>query len=81
MRTQFLSRLGFDLDPFQRKACDALDEGLSVLVSAPTGSGKTVVADYAVARAVSEGPKGLLHDAPEGPVEPEVLRAVRSLRT
>jgi ATP-dependent RNA helicase HelY len=57
VRTQFLSRLGFDLDPFQRKACDALDEGLSVLVSAPTGSGKTVVADYAVARAVAKGRK------------------------
>jgi ATP-dependent RNA helicase HelY len=33
---------------------DALDRGSSVLVSAPTGSGKTVVADYAVARALGE---------------------------
>jgi ATP-dependent RNA helicase HelY len=50
-----LARLGFPLDPFQGAACDALDEGRSVLVSAPTGSGKTVVADYAVARARAAG--------------------------
>jgi superfamily II RNA helicase len=57
VRDAFLSRLGFQLDPFQVKACDALDAGHAVLVSAPTGSGKTVVADYAVARAVADGRK------------------------
>ncbi len=36
---------------------DALDAGCSVLVSAPTGSGKTVVAEYAVARALANGRK------------------------
>ena len=36
---------------------DAVDAGRSVLVSAPTGSGKTVVAEYAVARAVAQGGK------------------------
>jgi ATP-dependent RNA helicase HelY len=50
-----VARLGFPLDPFQTAACDALDDGRSVLVSAPTGSGKTVVADYAVARARVQG--------------------------
>jgi len=54
-RAQVLARLGFALDPFQTAAFDALDEGRSVLVSAPTGSGKTVVADYAVARARARG--------------------------
>jgi ATP-dependent RNA helicase HelY len=49
--------LGFGLDPFQVKALDALDNGHSVLVAAPTGSGKTVVAEYAVARALAEGGK------------------------
>jgi ATP-dependent RNA helicase HelY len=47
----------FPLDPFQLRAIDALDEGRSVLVAAPTGSGKTVVAEHAVARARSEGGK------------------------
>ncbi|HEU0172198.1 MAG TPA: DEAD/DEAH box helicase [Acidimicrobiales bacterium] len=47
----------FELDDFQRRAVQALDEGASVLVAAPTGSGKTVVAEHAVARALAEGGK------------------------
>ena len=43
------------LDEFQRRAIEHLDAGRSVLVSAPTGSGKTVVADHAVDRALAEG--------------------------
>ena len=45
----FEAGLGFPLDPFQERALDALDAGQSVLVAAPTGSGKTIVAEYAVA--------------------------------
>ncbi|HEY3239830.1 MAG TPA: DEAD/DEAH box helicase, partial [Acidimicrobiia bacterium] len=45
------------LDPFQHEALDALDTGRSVLVAAPTGSGKTVVAEYAIERALEEGRK------------------------
>src|SRR5437588_12467937 len=56
-RAGFLSTLGFRLDAFQARALDALDEGRSVLVAAPTGSGKTVVAEYAVAKALAEGGK------------------------
>ena len=47
----------FALDDFQRRAIAALDEGASVLVAAPTGAGKTVVAEHAVARALAEGGK------------------------
>jgi ATP-dependent RNA helicase HelY len=57
LRARFTERLGFRLDPFQENACDVLDRGESVLVSAPTGSGKTVVADYAVAGAREGGRK------------------------
>ena len=39
----------FVLDPFQSKAVDALERGQSVLVSAHTSAGKTVVAEYAIA--------------------------------
>ena len=53
-RAAFVAGLGFDPDPFQVRAMEALDEGRSVLVAAPTGSGKTVVAEYAVARALAE---------------------------
>ena len=51
-RADFEARRPFPLDDFQRRALDALDGGGSVLVAAPTGSGKTLVAEYAVARAV-----------------------------
>jgi ATP-dependent RNA helicase HelY len=47
----------FELDEFQLRANDALDRGASVLVAAPTGAGKTVVAEHAVARARAEGGK------------------------
>ena len=42
----------FRLDAFQREAIDELDDGRSVLVSAPTGAGKTVVAEHAVSLAL-----------------------------
>jgi superfamily II RNA helicase len=51
------SPYGFALDPFQLKALEAIDHGTSVLVAAPTGSGKTVVAEHAVARALAAGGK------------------------
>ncbi|MFT0847147.1 DEAD/DEAH box helicase [Actinomycetaceae bacterium L2_0104] len=44
---------GIILDPFQIDACRALGTGKDVLVSAPTGSGKTVVAHYAVELALA----------------------------
>lgn len=45
----------FALDRFQREAIAAIDAGRSVLVSAPTGSGKTVVAEHAIAQALAGG--------------------------
>ncbi|MEU6024347.1 DEAD/DEAH box helicase [Micromonospora sp. NBC_01739] len=45
---EFTSDLGFDLDDFQREACQALERGSGVLVCAPTGAGKTVVGEFAV---------------------------------
>ena len=72
-RAEFEAARGFALDDFQQLALDALDAGRSVLVAAPTGSGKTIVAEYAVDRARARR-QGLLHDAAQGPVEPEVRR-------
>jgi superfamily II RNA helicase len=54
---EFEAGLPFALDDFQHEAFHALDSGHSVLVSAPTGSGKTLVAAYAVHRALSAGGK------------------------
>lgn len=56
-RGTFEAERPFPLDPFQVRALDALDAGASVLVAAPTGSGKTVVAEYAIARALEAGGK------------------------
>lgn len=43
----------FILDDFQIEACAALERGHSVLVAAPTGAGKTIVADFAVTQALA----------------------------
>ena len=55
--TQFQALYDFTFDDFQRQACRALNEGHGVLVAAPTGSGKTVVGEYAVHLALAEGRK------------------------
>ena len=45
----------FELDPFQLEAARAIDEGESVLVTAPTGAGKTAIAEVGVRLALSRG--------------------------
>src|SRR2546426_2214900 len=55
---EFEASLPFKLDGFQREAIDKLDRGRGgVLVAAPTSSGKTVVAEYAIFRALRAGSK------------------------
>src|SRR5437764_1406573 len=48
----FQASLPWPLDPFQVEAIEKLEAHQGVLVSAPTSSGKTVIADYAVLRAL-----------------------------
>jgi len=50
----FREHLAFDLDPFQLEACQSLEAGHSVLVAAPTGAGKTIVAEFAVHLALAQ---------------------------
>lgn len=50
----FKSSQKFDLDPFQVSSCEAVEAGRGVLVAAPTGAGKTVVAEFAVHLALTE---------------------------
>ena len=54
-RDRFVEGLGFGLDPFQLEAIEAIDEHVNVLVSAPTGSGKTLIANYAIGRVLERG--------------------------
>jgi ATP-dependent RNA helicase HelY len=57
---EFEATQPFRLDAFQREAIDKLEKGQGgVLVSAPTSSGKTIVAEYAIFRALQEGGKVL----------------------
>ena len=45
----------FELDDFQKEACETINKGESVVVCAPTGAGKTVIAQHAIHRALEEG--------------------------
>ncbi len=45
----------FPLDKFQLQAVDSLNLGRSVVVCAPTGSGKTLIGEYAIHRAIRQG--------------------------
>ncbi|MBP2703700.1 DEAD/DEAH box helicase [Microbispora sp. RL4-1S] len=55
--TSFRGLYDFELDEFQLDACQALEAGDGVLVAAPTGSGKTVVGEFAVHLALAQGRK------------------------
>ncbi len=52
---EFRARYPFPLDPFQEEAIAHLAGGESVMVAAPTGTGKTVVAEFGVFRAAQQG--------------------------
>ncbi|MDN6747181.1 MAG: DEAD/DEAH box helicase, partial [Brevibacterium sp.] len=52
---RFAARTDFELDDFQIEACTQLQEGKDVLVTAPTGAGKTLIAEFAVELARAEG--------------------------
>jgi len=54
---EFRAGYSFDLDPFQVQACEALEDAYAVLLCAPTGSGKTVVGEFAVHLALASGQK------------------------
>jgi ATP-dependent RNA helicase HelY len=54
---EFRSLYDFGLDSFQIRACVAVEEGHGVLVAAPTGSGKTIVGEFAVHLALRTGRK------------------------
>ncbi|OMC05977.1 DEAD/DEAH box helicase [Mycolicibacter heraklionensis] len=55
--SRFIAELPFGLDGFQRRACEALQDGRGVLVCAPTGAGKTIVGEFAVHLALAGGGK------------------------
>ena len=50
-----MSEFPFELDDFQKDACQIIDSGKSVVVCAPTGAGKTVIAQHAINNALKDG--------------------------
>jgi superfamily II RNA helicase len=54
---------GLTLDPFQNEAVAAIDAGKSLIVAAPTGCGKTLIAEYAVDVSMAAG-QGVIYTAP-----------------
>lgn len=60
----FRSQLRFDLDPFQIAACAVLERGKSVLVAAPTGAGKTIIAEFAIFQAMQQRSAKVFYTAP-----------------
>src|SRR2546426_12821145 len=60
---RFRARYSFPLDDFQVEACQAIAGSSSVIVSAPTGAGKTLVAEFAIHLALEAGQR-IAHTTP-----------------
>ncbi|MDE0011639.1 MAG: DEAD/DEAH box helicase [Candidatus Poribacteria bacterium] len=54
---------GLQLDRFQEEAIEAINRDASVIVTAPTGAGKTVIAEYAVEKCIEENHR-VIYTAP-----------------
>lgn len=66
----------FELDKFQKEAIASLNAGRSVVVCAPTGSGKTLVGEYAIYRALARG-KRVFYTTPLKALSNQKLRDFR----
>ena len=68
----------FELDQFQLDAIAALQVGRSVVVCAPTGSGKTLIGEYAIYHALARG-KRVFYTTPLKALSNQKLRDFREL--
>jgi superfamily II RNA helicase len=66
----------FELDTFQLEAIASLNDGSSVVVCAPTGSGKTLIGEYAIYRALARG-KRVFYTTPLKALSNQKLRDFR----
>ncbi|AFZ19571.1 DEAD/DEAH box helicase [Allocoleopsis franciscana] len=68
----------FELDDFQQQAIAALNAGRSVVVCAPTGSGKTLIGEYTIHRALARGGR-IFYTTPLKALSNQKLRDFREL--
>ncbi|MBQ3641165.1 DEAD/DEAH box helicase, partial [bacterium] len=47
-------KFDFELDDFQKEAVEGINKGKSIVVCAPTGAGKTCIAEHAIQKALGE---------------------------
>ena len=64
MLEAFREHQRFDLDEFQLASCRSIEAGRSVLVAAPTGAGKTIVAEFAIYSAMQDTRDKVFYTAP-----------------
>jgi ATP-dependent RNA helicase HelY len=64
MLESFRAHQRFDLDEFQLASCRSIEAGRSVLVAAPTGAGKTIVAEFAIYSAMQDSRDKVFYTAP-----------------
>ena len=69
---------GFELYPFQQDAITAILRGHSVIVAAPTGAGKTLVADYAIEHALARGER-IVYTSPVKALSNQKYRDFRAI--
>lgn len=62
----------FELDDFQKDACRCITDGKSVVVCAPTGAGKTVIAPACNPLRVRAGKKSFLYNTSKSFIKPKV---------
>ena len=74
---EFAAEQPFPLDPFQLEAAQHLAEGRSVLVAAPTGTGKTIVAEFAIWQARRAGQRAI-YTAPIKALSNQKFRDLRA---
>ena len=68
---------GKTLYPFQQRAIEAISLGRSVIVAAPTGAGKTLVADYAIEEVFAAG-RRIIYTAPVKALSNQKFRDFRA---
>jgi len=68
----------FELDEFQKQAIAALNAGRSVVVCAPTGSGKTLIGEYTIHCALARGGR-VFYTTPLKALSNQKLRDFREL--